>query len=470
MIGAVVVLMAAGMAVLLARRFTTGAVTYLAIVPIIPITLSLDAGVALPILSLSRLLLVMVLVMFSWQVLTRQLPLEPMPLRGAFAFFLVGLVAANLFSIERNTAGWFRIFSFIVEEIAVFTVAWHVLREPVQRLWFLRALTAAVTLALLFAAFELVSGTNPVVEAGLAMRENLIYDYTLDLRFGYRRLQSLFRNPLDFGVYLSLAVPVVWAYGRQSKVRLERQITAVVAAAGLVAALLTFSRTAIYSLIVIGIAYLLLIRKWKPLAAAAAGIALVVVVLVNVMGVPLREYVYLSAVAPDQVSGDVSGSSLLSFARISSNHLKLWQEAPIYGRGVGTLPPNPAGQGLDPFDVGLGEQGLTYLLVETGLIGLAAFLSIFLVAGRRLWGGTASWNTPDVRRISTALLAVLTGYMASIELAGRWHFPFVLVLMALGMRLAARTMAVRPARAAEPGTAMAPAANPFVLPGASPVD
>ncbi|MHB1861372.1 MAG: O-antigen ligase family protein [Gemmatimonadaceae bacterium] len=420
--------------IFVALNFRGAVLLYLGLYQVIPITLSIDLGTSLPLITVTRMLLLPLLAGFVIRVLSGRLRLDHVPFLMPLAFFGCALLAANVLSEFPNAAGWLNLSSFITEKWAVSVIAASVIRTRRDGEAALTMLFLGAVASLLFAGYELAADKNPLLAMAAHERENLIYNYALERRFGLRRIQSLFRNPLDYGIYLSLLLPLA-AWYRHVAAGWRRWLSTTVLLGGTVAVALTMSRTPIYSVIVSSIVYLAVRRRWATLFRSVATAVGLVVVVTIAFGFPLRDYLYESAVAPEQFSGELGGSSLSSLVNVTRNHLELAVDHPLFGRGPGTLPPAEAGGDLDPRQVGFGEQGYSYLLVETGLVGFVAFVWILGSIGRRMLRGWRVASTAFGRGMSLATLCALVGWAVSIELAGLWHFSLLLVIAAITARM-----------------------------------
>jgi hypothetical protein len=415
----------------LGAAFSSACIGYLSFAPILPAALSIDLGSNAPLLSLHRLLTGALVAIFAVrQALSRRLPQRSwllFPLALVFISYLLSIA----FSSNPNPAGIFRAFSFSFEEAAVFVIAASVLGKEDRVYGLLVGLSLALVCTEVYAGLELLLHRNILAELAPAYREGLIFDYTLESRFGLPRLQSVFRNPLDFGVFLQLSLPLTLVLARSAKH--QRHIVLAVSAfiLGCPIAILTGSRMVLYSLGLTLAAYIILKRQWKLAMGIGAVAALTVALIQRLSGFRVIDYLLLSATRPELYALDVNGSSLDSLARVSAEHIRMLLERPFTGWGPATLPPNSAGEGLDSYWTGFGEQGITYAGVELGLLGLGGFMLLFLATLRRCRWAELRARSPLGARIGTSLFCITIGYLVSMQLEGAWHFPLYLSCIAI---------------------------------------
>lgn len=412
-------------------KFPPTAVIFLAVFSAIPATVSMELGTNTPLLSASRVLLVPLLAALGCQLALRRTNVLTLPLAAPLALLVCAHATSLVVSGSSSLTGWLQVFSLAVEEVGVYCLAHAVVTNEPRARHVLLGLSAILLVILGYTVMTIAIGYNPVAEQALALREGLVFDYSLVERFGLPRHQSFFRNPLDLGVYLMLAIPAAVCVAREARSTAEAVLGWCAVAAGTISAILSGSRTVIYTLVVALAAYIILRRRWRLAITLSAAAIVGVAIVVTYLGFPLFDYLITSALLPSLFLADVGGSSWDSLWRVTGEHLRMALERPLFGWGVGTLPPNRAGEGLDPYLVGYGEQGYSYMLVETGLLGLGAIGWLFVKVTRRLWHGANHGTSGLSRRMCMAYLCAMVGYGVGMQLEGMWHFGMLLVCVAI---------------------------------------
>jgi hypothetical protein len=420
-----------GFGALLLTQFAPIAVIYLSAFSAIPAALSIDLGPSIPLISLTRLLTgTLVATYLVRSTMNRTFPrlsylMVPLGLLG------LGYVIGLAFSSSPNGAGVFRLWSYLFEDMAVYIVALSLLTTEQRTMAFITGLTIALFCTEVYALYELTAHRNPLAELAQVYREGLIFDYSQQNRFGLPRLQSVFRNPLDFGVFIQLTLPFTAVLASTARHRRYRVLGAFVLLLGFPVALFTGSRMVIYSLIMTLAVYVVLRRQWKRAGIVCAVLLLGTVVIQRVTHFPILDYLVLSATRPELYASDVGGSSLDGLVRISGEHLRMLSSRPLTGWGPGTLPPNPAGEGLDSYWTGFGEQGITYLGAELGILGLLGIVAVYVLAFRRSVRSFRRGVSVAERRLGLAVACTTVGYAVSMQLEGSWHFALYLSLVAV---------------------------------------
>jgi O-antigen ligase len=187
----------------------------------------------------------------------------------------------------------------------------------------------------------------------------------------YFRVNSIFWDPNIYGRYLALVI--VTAMSALLWVK-ERRTLALLT--GLVAVLwlglaVTFSQSSFAALLA-GLAVLAALRwSWRwTLAAVGAGAVLAVVIVLFAGGV--------SKLSPDRINSDTGGRG-----NLVSGGAKLFGQRPIWGYGAGSFPRayrEHAATKKAPVSVSHTEP--VTVAAEQGLIGLAAYVALLIVA---LW-------------------------------------------------------------------------------------
>ena len=412
-------------------NFEAAAIVYLGVFAAVPVACSIDLGANLPLISLQRLLASPLIVILAFQVWLSRGPLLRIPGMLPLCLMGAGMGLSALFSAYPSSAATFKAVSFWIEEIGIFTLAFAVLTSRRRIKVLVLGLCCTLAVVLGYMAIEFATRRNPLAEAALSFREGLVFDYTLGERFGLRRLQSVFRNPLDLGVYLLLVVPLALTLVSWRRPALK-VVGVVLAVVGLMGAVLTGSRMVFYTFVATGMAYVVITRRWMLgltailLAGCIAGIASIL------LHFPVLEFLVTSAFNPNLYLLDVGGSSVESLSRVTGEHIALWMERPLFGWGVSTFP--PTGMNFDPMRVGFGEQGISLLLAETGIVGFGGFVIFVAALLRRLWRGIADPSAAWGRPLAIACFSATVGYIVSMQLEGSWHFDLFLVLGAAAMR------------------------------------
>ena len=411
-------------------------ILFLGVMSIIPASVSIDLGSGMPLITPGRLLMPVLvggLMVGCLRAGRLYVPYRASLLLGTCC---LGLFCSVAFSTAGPGSGLFRAVAFAVEDFGLFLLAYHILDSRRKVLAIVKVLTASLILVCGLAFVELITRRNPLAEMAPALRSGLVFDYSLEDRFGLPRLQSVFRNPLDFGIFLQLTVPIALGLGLALRREMWGTLGVIGGLCGCACAILTGSRSVIYTFVVTIGAFTLLSRKWLWGMVTLGLVLGTIGVVAATTGFPLRDYVIRSAIAPELYQGDVGGSSIFSLLRVSGEHLRMAMQRPLFGWGMGTLPPNPGGERFDIFYVGLGEQGITYMLVESGLLGLLGFLGTFAVVWRTLHRACRSSPNCLDRTLTLTILAGSIGFLAGAQLEGIWHLDLLLVLFAVGLRCA----------------------------------
>ncbi len=259
----------------------------------------------------------------------------------------------------------------------------------------------------------------------------------------YFRVNSVFWDPNIYGRYLALVLVVVttallWARDRRDLWLLAG--TMLVLWIGLAQ---TFSQSSFIALLA-GLAVLAAIRwSWRwTLAAVLVGLVGGVLVVTLVGGKSLNASNFTN-----RLNVDTSGR-----ANLVSGGLELFTDRPLWGYGSGSFQRAYANhQENKDLPVSVSHTEPVTVAAEQGLIGLAAYLALIVVA---LWVMTAGLKGRRAGRaaVLAAFVALLVHTMAY---AGFFEDPITWVLLAIGTALASTPFV--PAQASEPAAVREPA-------------
>jgi putative inorganic carbon (hco3(-)) transporter len=242
----------------------------------------------------------------------------------------------------------------------------------------------------------------------------------------YFRVNSVFWDPNIYGRYLALVIVVVTAPLLWARERRDLALLTVLVGILWIGLAQTFSQSSFLALLA-GLAVLAALRwSWRwTMAAVGAGVvgAVLVVLLVGGSG-------------KIRLNVDTSGR-----ANLISGGAALFGERPIWGYGSGSFQ-HAYREHRENKDVpvSISHTEPVTIAAEQGLLGLAAYLSLLVVALWTLGSGLfASRAGPAGRYVGRA--AVLAAFVAllvhTMAYAGFFEDPIAWVLMAAGASLAA---------------------------------
>lgn len=248
-----------------------------------------------------------------------------------------------------------------------------------------------------------VSYVDQLQIPGLSTQQTLssVYD-----RNGLARTAGTATHPIEFGVVLTMVLPIAlhFAFVDTHRTRVARWWPVVSICAGLP---LTMSRSAFLGLAVV---LVVLLPSWPrarrrvAYIAVVAGLAAVYLLLPGVLGTMLRLF---TGISNDDSARSRTDSYGLAFDFIGQH--------PVFGRGFSTF--LPSYRILDNQYLGL--------LIETGVVGVVAFLGLLLttlVAARRL---SRSLPDPRDRSLARSLMATVASAALACATFDAFGFPQV---------------------------------------------
>ncbi|HET7508857.1 MAG TPA: O-antigen ligase family protein [Solirubrobacterales bacterium] len=300
-----------------------------------------------------------------------------------------------------------------------FTVAYRLLREVEwnRRLlrWVLIVVGVEATVFVLIGGVELAS--RSLFWNDQVIRSNEFHTYF--------RVNSVFWDPNVYGRYLALvtviaAAAMLWARTRESFWLLSGLI--LVLWLGLVP---TFSQSSFLALLA-GLAVLAAIRwSWRwTLGVVVVGAigAVLVVLLVGGSG----------KITSDRLNVDLSGRG-----NLVSGGLDLFSERPVQGYGSGSFQAAYREHRKNKdVPVTVSHTEPVTVAAEQGLIGLALYISLILVALWTLGTGLFSGSSTGLAARAAVLAAFVALLVHTLAYAGFFEDPITWVLLAVGASLA----------------------------------
>jgi polysaccharide biosynthesis protein PslJ len=243
---------------------------------------------------------------------------------------------------------------------------------------------------------------------------------TVAQRSGLIRPSGTSTHPIEYGVVLTMVLPIVITYAMKSPTRrwLYRCFLATMA----FAVFLSISRSA---LLCAAVAVIVLAASWNlaaRLRALAAVLAIAVVVYVSVPGVLGTITRLFTGASDDPSITSRTGSYDLA--------AQLFQRSPLLGRGFGTFLPR----------YWILDNGYLGLLIEGGILAVAGLLTLIVVAALAARKARRAAVDDFDRALAQALVASIAAGACGLAFFDTFAFPqtagcfFLLLGLAGGMR------------------------------------
>ena len=407
-------------AVFAVLRWRTALIWFLAVLPMLP---GLQALPQMPTLSIYRLLLIPIL--FGWFLAPARRPIGPIVRRITIviAVWVAANIASSITSVDMS--GSLKRTLTLLEYVPLLYMFGSLESNPVLALRVRLALVVGLFMVIAYALVETVTGANPFFDAGWFSPVLLEQDYVrLHMRAGTTRIAGPMGQPINLGLYLGMIVPpaavIIWQeFGRMKWIALG-----VVIPLSLWFEFRTFSR-----------------GPWIGAVAACVAAALVwswrrrrVLVAVRTLGAVLAfAWVAITFAPPDLmafVNQSLGTASYDQDPNISSRFETLGltadilKERPVFGLGPGVVFHDmmDPGEGVLARYGGISlENQYVYVALDTGLVGLAAYLLLMLHFGQRALRRTKLTHGTASAAYGTALFAAWVAFMvtaSTVQVAG----------------------------------------------------
>ena len=233
------------------------------------------------------------------------------------------------------------------------------------------------------------------------------------------RVYSFFENPNSYAVLLILLIPLAIALFLEAKHWLTRILSAGAAGLGVVALVMTYSRACWIGFACAAVVFILL---WNPRLTPVFLIACI-------LCIPFLPSSVWGRILSIFNSSDSSTSSRFPLYEAA---LRAIAQSPVTGIGLGTAAPQKF-----IAQYGLYAGGHPYVhahnlflevWLETGLVGLLAFLGAVLEAIRRAARQVRGSKNSAARTITAASAAALCGYLVTGLADYPWSYPRVMTV------------------------------------------
>jgi O-antigen ligase len=354
----------------------------------------------------------------------------------SFFFLLFYLLIAGLsLRFSPNFSRGLQVFGFTTFVFFAFWFLMQLFREQPQRLFkFLRVLfISAITvciLGLLQFAGDFVG--LPIWLTGIGIQ------YTKAI-LGFPRVRSTFSEPLYFGSFIILILPLVYVQLNSAKKLLAQPWLKILFLLLLLNLFLTFARSSYLAfaveLLIIVVASIKLFLKPRILRLIAVFILLVVAFLFSLYNFP---QIYPSKVQ-SALSHVVSISDFSSLNRLDTDAVaqKLFQNSPIKGIGIGQFGPAYANYPVkEPIS---GWQTVNNepleLLAENGILGFLPILLFYLYLLFRQIKALINAKTQFLRNLNFGFLLALIGIAVSWQFFSTLYVFYIFAFFALALGL-----------------------------------
>ncbi|MFV0458010.1 MAG: O-antigen ligase family protein [Actinomycetales bacterium] len=241
----------------------------------------------------------------------------------------------------------------------------------------------------------------------------------LIIRNGYPRPSGTSTHPIEYGVVLTMALPLAVAFARSSPS--WRLLYRLVLVAIAFAVFLSISRSTLVCAFV-GVAVMIIgSRGWQRLWALLGLLACAVVIYLTVPGVLGTIVGLFTSVSQDPSIASRTGSYELAWSFI--------QQQPLFGRGFGTFLPK----------YWILDNGYLGMLIEAGVLGLGCLLAVLGTAFRAAWLSRRRALTDFDRDLSLAFMGSVAAGSAGLAFFDTFGFPqsagcfFLVIGLAGGM-------------------------------------
>ncbi len=407
--------------------------TYLLLFFLLPDTWAFDFGSFLPLITLRRMFLLILLLSFVLNY-RRFISRERFPkaFRFAIGLLIFSYTMSTILSVDFRTS-LFRLFHLIVEQIIFMFIIYKVLHGRELAKNGLMALCIAALFLCIFANVEYISKVNYFTQVSLSESSLRTYWATYEnvQRLSiYGRIHSLCTHPMTFGGFLAIVFPIVIAFVLLSKNPLNRIGFFVIAFLCTEGVFFSLARSPVMALLA-GIAVILIfmIREGRiKMSVSILFIGIVLLFGIFSLYEPARTLL-LYSVKPWEQPVDMGGSSLASRIRQFKAATAYFSQRPVFGYGPGAGWIERTGAFSKELVGGLENFWIRNLL-EIGWFGILS-LVLFLGQVILLFYRSYKFSKGEPENIlSISGIASLTAFLVFATATGEmgaFHLVFILL-------------------------------------------
>jgi polysaccharide biosynthesis protein PslJ len=370
----------------------------------------------------------------------KDLRLRSSPFDGPIALLVAGALGSVVVNGDRIatpevSATVLKKLTFLLSYLIVFYLIVSVVRRLDEVEVIVKVLVVGGAIVAAFALLEARTGTNVFNNLGGIvpfLRLTEIPEAADLARGGRTRVYASAQHPIALGALLVMLLPFAISLARSGR----RRIWWICGGLLALGALATLSRTGILMLLVIGLTYLVLrpasLKRFWP--ALLPAIVVVHLILPGTIGTFQESFFPSEGLIAQQTDAEVGSGRVASLGPA----LDQASQTPILGQGYGTrIVDGPA-----PTAFILDDQWLSTLL-ETGLVGVAAWLWLFVRIGRQL-GGAAKRDDSERGWLLVAVVASSVSFAVGMLTFDAFSFIQATFMLFIVAALGASLLAAEP--------------------------
>ncbi len=396
------------------RNLRAAFVVVAGLVTVLPIALFIDVGAQLPLVTVSRGLVALLLLaaLIGW--LGGRVELRMPPLRWAILLWLVAVALSIAGSVDPG-ASVLRFGSDVVEYFFLAYLGFLVLDA--------RSLRILMTVLIAAGAVNAALGLSDLLHLGylqhLASAANASFDRSSnalvssgDVRLGVSRIQGTFQHPTFLAASLTMLLPIAYTFVLQGS-RREKAIAGFFLVLAVPAIIFTGTRTA---WLVSALSIIAIWAYWWPSLRAVQRHAYAVIAVGFGAALMVPAAIGNAAGLIADVFTTSSGSSALTTGYRLFLFRRSWTAAETHlltGFGYG----NFDRAGVSGFFHGLAisltsaDSHVVRLLVEVGVVGVAAFAVLVAATVRLEVHATRAGIAPQMRALAFGALVATVGFL-----------------------------------------------------------
>ncbi len=420
-------------------KFSTISTIYILFVFFIPNSISLVNKPGVPLISVSRLYILIWIILFLWFIFTRgrvRRALLTYPFYKPMLIVILSMVVVTVFA-QNLLASINPMLSFLTESFILSVMIWVAYRRPEDITRIMHSMILIFVGLSIYGTVSYLIGVNPIVnfvnEYFSTDSRKFALSYSDSERIGLLgRAQSIFPHAIQYGALLVMALSISY-YHYIKDTGARKYLNFLYMAILVVGIATTNSRTPFIFLLVILCIYFYYqnISHKLKIGAIALMVASVVIPFVNDATVQLITSIFI------EISGGesgVGGSSISMRLEQLSASLLLFNESPIVGHGMAATR-LMLESGTQPAELRKAESFLFSQMIDAGSLGVMSYAYFYLFLTYYFLKQKKYLMDRYLAQFAIIIGALILGYAVFILATGVLDtFQLFIIIITLGSR------------------------------------
>ena len=417
-------------------KFSSIVSIYILFVFFIPSSVALVNAPGIPLLSVGRIYIFLLIVTFLMFLLGRKSirkVAKTYPFYKPMSIVMLSMLVVTVFA-QRLGASVNLMLAFMTESFLLSLMIWVAYRRPNDIVYVMRRMVIIFVGLAVYGTVSYITGINPImdfVNANFTSEsKRLFFNYNEVERLGILgRAQAIFSHPIQYGAFLVMLMCIAfYLYISETGIRKYFYLSYIMILA--IGIMFTYSRAPLFMLFVIVAAY------WCFQGIKSKLRIMSVILMLTFVSIFLPDSTILSLFSSifKEISGvesDVSGSSLVMRIEQLLASFLLFKESPIVGHGLAATRVMSENDML-PDLIRRAESFIFSQMIDAGLVGLLAYIYFYYYIFKYFLRKKMRVLGSHLKKLTFVTASLVLGYLAFILVTGEINtFQLFIIIVTL---------------------------------------